>query len=430
MRRRSKRRDRLINLAVALAATLLSYAALEMLVWRPNLQKLPLALHQQLGFLDILAQPSKKASLPEPGYVALIGDSYAEGLGDWLMQVVYDGNPDFNTGHLLYRKTGRDVLNFGYRGGQPAWTFTYEMTAALHGINRYDGIELPPAGDVVAFFYEGNDVNDLMEVINFGMPAWADPARLAEPETARRYVAERAAEGRKRAYRRWHPLANAHMAGTAGHLIKLAGKNFSRNGGNLLAGEDPSFRKASAGYHEDWARYQQSVDFIRAGGRRLPYPSPTVESFVFHSPEELALAGTYVEASLEHLKTLFPGARLWLAYIPSPVNVYDLDQPDIGLRDRIRLADHREDAGPAVRIPAATLVAASDATCRAIEPGARRQGFRLLDTRPALRAAARRDGYLHGPSDPGHFNRKGYEAFADILAESLKSDQAGGCRTP
>ena len=56
----------------------------------------------------VLAQSSKDARLPE-SYVALAGDSYAQGRGDWLLGQNPNGNGPFHSAHILHDRTGRDV---------------------------------------------------------------------------------------------------------------------------------------------------------------------------------------------------------------------------------------------------------------------------------------------------------------------------------
>ena len=73
------------------------------------IKKLPLRLY---GLIDknlrVLAQSSKKNQMPKD-YIALTGDSYAVGAGDWLNEVRksnFFGSPDYSAAHLIHKKTG------------------------------------------------------------------------------------------------------------------------------------------------------------------------------------------------------------------------------------------------------------------------------------------------------------------------------------
>jgi hypothetical protein len=64
----------------------LCYVTLEYALFRVALPYLPVDVRMHLpDIVDVLAQNSKAGYLPHD-YVALLGDSYAEGLGDWLLQ--------------------------------------------------------------------------------------------------------------------------------------------------------------------------------------------------------------------------------------------------------------------------------------------------------------------------------------------------------
>ncbi len=406
------------NLLTLLVSVGLFYGLLEIFVWRPNLMSVPLRLHQQLGYLGIFAQPSKKAALPEPGFVAIFGDSYAEGLGDHLMKVIGDGNPKFHAGHFLHDLTGRDVLSFGVRGGNPVFTLGYFAANSVAGIDRYAGVKLPDAGDVLAYVYEGNDITDVMSGIE--SDEVADPGHIA------RQIEKMASDGKKRARRHWTVFGNAHLADTMGRLIKLSYKNITRKKSlRLLQSEDPSFRAGGA-YREDWTRYEASKYFVLTGGKKIPYPSPTVEPVAFHSRRDIEVSAVYFQAGFRALRALFPRARLWVVYIPSPVNAYELAQPEIVLQDRI-IKSGRDYAGPITLFSDAALAEKSDAICNEVAKRALETGARFIDTRPALREASRRTGYLHGPNDPGHFNKAGYEALAAILRDGLRGEIRPDC---
>src|SRR5688572_29137633 len=76
----------------------------------------PLRIHAGLPRpLRPLAQPSKLGTVPAR-YVALLGDSYAQGAGDWLLSVNANRNPPFHSADLIHARTRRDVISFGASG--------------------------------------------------------------------------------------------------------------------------------------------------------------------------------------------------------------------------------------------------------------------------------------------------------------------------
>lgn len=160
--------EKLKNIATLLVTVISFYVILEVFVWRPMLPQIPLSLHENLGRLKPLAQVSKAGVVPKD-YILVIGDSYAEGLGDWLLRVVGDGNPPHSAADGLHQKTGRDVLAFGFRGGHPTLTYVFQTTQVFAGMNLYWGIDVASPKDVVAYFYEGNGINDELANLDFYM---------------------------------------------------------------------------------------------------------------------------------------------------------------------------------------------------------------------------------------------------------------------
>ena len=83
------------------------------------LTKIPIKLQ---GYVDrellTLAQSSKKSIVPN-NYIAIVGDSYAAGVGEWLEHEIKTNpysNPDFASGHILHQELGEDVVSFGSSG--------------------------------------------------------------------------------------------------------------------------------------------------------------------------------------------------------------------------------------------------------------------------------------------------------------------------
>ncbi|NKB19733.1 MAG: hypothetical protein GKS01_04225 [Alphaproteobacteria bacterium] len=107
----------------------------------------------------MLAQPTKDNVLPKD-YTLLLGDSFAHGLGDWLFTADHGTNAKFHSLHVIRDLTGWDIISMGRGGsgspaalvGQPLYGFTV--------INSSPYLELQPPKRVIAYFYEGNDLNN------------------------------------------------------------------------------------------------------------------------------------------------------------------------------------------------------------------------------------------------------------------------------
>ena len=127
------------------------------------MDKLPLRLY---GLVDkdlrVLAQSSKKNQIPRD-YIALTGDSYAVGAGDWLNQVLgnhFWDSPDYSVAHLIHKKTGIDVVSFGRSGAGSFDGIWLEPVTQFLYINSIRDYKLSPPKHLLIYFYEGNDVYD------------------------------------------------------------------------------------------------------------------------------------------------------------------------------------------------------------------------------------------------------------------------------
>ena len=125
------------------------------------LHKVPLYLHAAIDpDLLGLAQSSKRTLIPDD-YILVLGDSNAVGAGDWYMDSVKNRRniyPDYSAAHLIYKKTGIDVMSFG-QGGAGSFEGIWEepITKFLH-INSTKNYNLSFPKYILVFFYEGNDI--------------------------------------------------------------------------------------------------------------------------------------------------------------------------------------------------------------------------------------------------------------------------------
>ena len=164
------------NLILLLASTFLIMALGELL-FPKIIGKLPLRLY---GLIDkdlrVLAQSSKKNQMPKD-YIALTGDSYAVGAGDWLNQVLgnhFWESPDYSAAHLIHKKTGIDVVSFGRAGAGSFDGIWLEPVSQFLYINSVRDYRLSPPKNFLIFFYEGNDVYDNIQFLKDNLAAVSD----------------------------------------------------------------------------------------------------------------------------------------------------------------------------------------------------------------------------------------------------------------
>ena len=124
------------------------------------LDKIPLRLYGSIeNNLRILAQHSKKNLLPNE-YIAIVGDSIAVGAGDWLEEErnSFFGSPDYSPAHLIYKKTGIDVVSFGQAGVGSFGGIWREPITQFKYINSVREYHLSPPKYILIFFSEAKKV--------------------------------------------------------------------------------------------------------------------------------------------------------------------------------------------------------------------------------------------------------------------------------
>ena len=105
----------------------------------------------------ILCQSSKKGLIPK-NYIAILGDSYAEGIGDWLIKSTNKWkNGKFHSAHLINNALDTDVISIA-EGGTGSIHPVISSVIRLHILKQIFKLEDPRT--VLVYFYEGNDLHD------------------------------------------------------------------------------------------------------------------------------------------------------------------------------------------------------------------------------------------------------------------------------
>jgi lysophospholipase L1-like esterase len=341
--------------------------------------------------IRVFAQSSKTGVVPRDP-VLLLGDSYAQGYGDWLLETDPNRNGSFHSAHVIHETSGRDVITLGVSGaGSAEGMAAFPAIAYAHAEQAWY-LRLPPPQVAIVYFYEGNDLNDNMTFLE---------RRVENPDAAD--LVERV-DRSIAAY----PSALAVDTDRWRHfpLLRFSVRMVQR----IFAG--PTSTTATPGPGSDNADAAQAdqSNVVEVAGRAMALPpnlqSPSLEL----TRPELERAVLVYERSLAFLRKLLAGTPVLVVYLPSPLCSYRLLGPQVSSQQYV--------AGRATRYPRERVEEYSNAICHLIRSATIGQGAGFLDLRPAVRAASAHD-LLHGPRDFKHFNRKGMEVLGQAVAERI-----------
>lgn len=385
-----------------LAVLLVCYGAVEVtaLHWLPRV--FPLA--SVMNYLDqdaqLQAQYSKNDVIPER-YVAILGDSYAFGQGDWLFNRQSDVMPVYNTTHLLHEKTGRDVVSFGRPASSSIKAYLEDPLSQLQFIRRRDVIADPDVA--VLYFYEGNDAVDnwqeyQMRYLQRGYSA----ERLQDAEYFARFIDEAILAQNNTVQRAIHPAWSDVLPAGRFFLHLLLGES-SRIASELQQQMNPKPHRPI------FKPQPRDHNTVRVAGVEQRIPDGLQVPPLALQDDELTISLRIFTQSLEQLQQRWPNTRIGVIYVPAVATVYDVVSPTVNIYDTERGKNY----------PTERILPRSDATCSLIRQSVASRGLAFVDARPALRAAAQQQ-FLHGPVDWLHFNERGYRLLADEIGVLLQ----------
>jgi len=393
----SKRKSTpLRNLLLVPAGILFAYVCFEFLIFHKLLPDLALNKQEYLRKeVRILCQSSKNSTVPGKDYIALIGDSYALGNGDWLLEADPEKNPAFHSAHLIHEQTGRDVITFGRGGAGSIDGIAIEPVEKYFFINNLWGFELPPPKTALIYFYEGNDLSDNLDMLERRFLPYYDAQSMDDPKYFRRFMDALVSEAAREVS--W---TNNLIFGR--FCIKAVDKALNRT--------IKKIKHTVSGNSEDNSRGDTAPrNKALVGGREVSLPNTLQSPALELTPEEIKRALYVFEQSAAYLKDFFKDTRIIVIYVPSPLSCYDL------ISDSVDIQRHKQ--GPSI-FARALVGERSDFIASRVQAVAQEYGLKFIDTRKALRDAAKK-AFIHGPKDWKHLNQKGYEAFSEAVVLGL-----------
>lgn len=377
------------KLSGRLLALLIGYALAELLLVPVFLRFVTV---RQLQFLPramgVLAQTSKAGTVPRD-YTLILGDSFAEGQGDWADEgLARGGRPEYSCAHVLHDRSGEDVINFGVGGANSVTALVKNPIRRGTALRRF---LVGPPRRVLAFFYEGNDLDDDLRDVQRLLA----PGEGLEALGAARIDAYFASLASRATLRGW--LENLYLAGMVGNTLQAA---FGSGEKDLRASESPADALV--------------LDVARIAGQSTPLARGMNAPALELTEDELGLALKVFERALLFCRGLYPEAEMVVVYVPSPLSCYELEGDEVSIRSYLG----RWPVQPARRVQERSREIR--ARVRAIASAAH-LGF--VDPTDALQALARTTA-IHGPGDWGHFNEKGYRCLSEeIFAKAFATAQ-------
>ncbi|MEZ5787791.1 MAG: hypothetical protein R3D62_15250 [Xanthobacteraceae bacterium] len=384
-----------VNTALVTGSILLTYLVFGHLVLRYYLPYVPPTTLWSLPDLPaIVGQTSKKSELPHD-YIVLLGDSYAQGVGDWQINAAIKGSRRYHSAHVMQDLTGHDVISlgrWGYNSAQamvlkPAWVYDGHCLA-------YPTPESPR--QIVVYFFEGNDFIDNYRWLEIRLPSAlsGNSASKIDNYLTKDYGAP--------AW--WRCYGNFGLV--VRQMAKIAAQRL-----RSLATAAPSAPPPPAHHSPERPSPER-----RHGVRDEVLANVHLGPSTTLTDQELDLATTVFSRSLAWLRRRFPNVPILVVYLPSPAIVYRLPPGKVQMREKSSLVPYQS----------SELYARSQRMCTMIRLPSIELGARFLDTRPTLRAAAATQ-LLHGPLDWDHFNEAGYHTLGKAVAQAIASPGDQGC---
>lgn len=357
------------------------------LVFPPLLSVLPLNLQPHVPRpFGVLCQSSKRGLLPER-YVAILGDSYAQGYGDWLMETNPWTNGPFQSAHLIADALRVDVVSFAHAGAGSIGALVNRPINTLRILRHRFDVEDPRL--FLAYFYEGNDLADnLRELRRRG---YFDRFSKVASEEFFDFLSSEVV----------HPLP-----GEDEHARLLGSKfvlNLVRNMEDRIIGRRRAPKRKL---------FPPSPQANRAivGGEDRHLPARLQGPVLALSEDEIELSLRVFRSSLDYLMQSFPDAAVAVVYIPSVLSCYAMTGSVSTPASKGLEAIH----------PASVVRERGEAIAERVRRICDRSGAAFIDARDALRRAGSEE-LLHGPKDWEHFNRRGHEVLARTVVDQLGS---------
>lgn len=381
--RRSKRfKDVAANLATLSISLLIGYVLLGgvMLLYGPAILWKPI--NHFPTAVNIAWQASGPADNDE-SYIAILGDSFAAGLGDWSVERQSRTDP-YYSGDVIASQLSRPVISFGRNGLSSVGALVTNPARIMHADSCALLRTPPPPDMLIVYFYEGNDLNNNLK--HFG----ALPGQPVSTQRINDYITRE---------------ANSAKAVPCYRYVNYI--VFNLIGGQIARLVDSPDREVA-----------KSSESVVLDGRVVSIPDGLQGPALELDNTSIATSLDVLDQSLKHLLASFPDTSVLMVDVPSVLTLYSF------VDDSVTSQTYHQGQS---RQPVPKIALQSDYICSGLRNLALRRGVGFFDARPALRKMAMKKK-IHGPLDWKHLNRTGQTVLGQSVAEAIRDNLTdSGC---
>ncbi len=394
----SKLKEGLINTSLVLGSLIVFYLIAELIFFRLLLPHVSLYLRPHLpDRADFFLQKSKAGYVPHD-YIALVGDSYAQGMGDWLLSIGGKSDLPYHSADVLHELLGNDVASFGRAAAGSAEAMVLRVTRIYGDADCYLFPPVEKPKHFLIYFYEGNDIDDNYRLLQHDI-------RLAGADI--RPSIDKFLDNEYGLVSSWR--CHGHFGDMIFRLTRFVIRDYFAD--HHVIDLPPVNRIMIAG--------------VPTGTPELQVPSVGLD--------DTAMGAGFVvyERSLAWFRRKFPDVPTTVVYIPSPASLYRHAESEVIAKDVYLPAMNQARIGHPVvidgpRFAVSAIYANSQKVCEKIRKMSLDQGTEFIDPRPILRKAAA-ERPLHGPRDWNHFNETGYRLLGTLLAARIGEHPTDAC---
>src|SRR5215510_8934911 len=158
--RRGRLKAGLANALVVTISVLLTYAVAEVVFFRFGLPYVSLGILPHIpDRAAFFLQGSKSEYVPRY-YIALVGDSYAQGMGDWLFNNGGNRSKPYHSADVLHQLLHADVVSLGRAASGSAEALVLRITRIFDDNYCYLFPRIDEPKQILIYFTEANDIDD------------------------------------------------------------------------------------------------------------------------------------------------------------------------------------------------------------------------------------------------------------------------------